>query len=247
MSRRAQTAGRVPAMPGLKLISGLMLGLTLGGCSGGDAVPALELQIIRAGQAAVAARTGPKTTPPPVTRAALDAVEGSFLEAVLERRDQRAYLYVNARRRDEGPGLITVWRTGDNITLATRNGVLIATRGMGGDILSASVQVAGERPGPARGGEKILSIRALENKAVHLALACDLADLGPERIEILGHAHATRHLRETCRGGIAGVGSGSPGTVVNDYWVDARAGLVWQSRQWAGPDIGYLRLRRLTR
>ncbi len=123
--------------------------------------------------------------------------------------------------------------------------MLIATRGLGGDILSSNVQLAGDAPGPARGGDKILDIRALDNKAVRLALTCDLADLGPETIVIVEQRHATRRLRETCRGGVAA--GGGPGQVVNDYWVDASAGLVWQSRQWAGPETGYLRLRRLTR
>ena len=36
------------------------------------------------------------------------------------------------------------------------------------------------------------------------------------------------------------------GVVVNDYWVDPGGGLVWQSRQWGGPAMGYLRTRRLT-
>jgi hypothetical protein len=228
------------------LIPALILALVLAGCSGGNDVPALELQVIKSTREIIAAKTAPKTTPPPVTRAMLDTLDGTFLEARLERHDLMAHLYVEAQRRDAGPGQITVWHTFDTVTLTTRNGVLIATRGLGGDILSSTIQVAGARPGPARAGEKIMNIRSLDNKAVRLTLVCELSDLGPETIEIIEHRHATRHLRETCKGGISGDGSGSPGTVVNDYWVDARNGLVWQSRQWAGPYIGYLRLRQLT-
>lgn len=227
-------------------IKALILALILAGCSGGDAVPTLELQVIKAGQAVVAKRSAPKVERPPLTRAALDTLEGSFLEVTLERHDQLAYLYVNATRRDGDPGLITVWRTDDNITLAMRSGVLIATRGLGGDILSSTVQVAQGVPGPARSGERVMNIRTLDNKAVRLTLACDLADLGAETIVIVEQRHATRHLRETCEGGRAGDGR-SAGQVVNDYWVDPGSGLVWQSRQWAGPSTGYLRLRRLTR
>lgn len=227
------------------LCSGAIL-LTLAACSGGDEVASLELSLVKATGAVIAARTAPKVTRPPLTRAALNTLDGSFLEVTLERRDQLAYLYVSAQRRDARPGRITVWRTEDNITLTMRGGVLIATRGLGGDILSSNVQLAGDAPGPARGGEKILDIRALDNKAVRLALTCDLADLGPETIVIVEQRHATRRLRETCRGGIAADGTGTPGRVVNDYWVDTGAGLIWQSRQWAGPETGYLRLRRLT-
>lgn len=226
---------------------GMVVALGLAACSGGDAVSSLELQLIKAGRAALAAQTAPEVERPILTRALLDSLEGAYLEVALERHDLLAYLQIVARRRDGDPGQITVWRTVDNITLATRGGVLIATRGMGGDLLSSNVQLAGDAPGPARGGERLMTIRTQDNQALHLALRCELTDLGPVTIEIVGHHHPTRHLRETCTGGVSGDGAGNPGLVVNDYWVDSRAGLVWKSRQWAGPNIGYLRLRRITR
>ena len=229
--------------------------LALAACSRGDAVSPLELEVVKAARAAIAAGPASKTPTPALTRAVLDTIDGALLEVTLERRNQRAYLYVNAQRRDGGPGKVVTWRTGDDITLAMRNGVLIATRGLGGDILSATVQVAGDRPGPARGGEKSFDIRALDHKARRLTLTCTLSDLGPATIEIIDRTYATRHIRETCEGGVAGysigysigAGTGAPGRVVNDYWVDAGAGLVWQSRQWAGPQTGYLRMRRVIR
>ncbi len=230
----------------LPLVATLLAPLFLAACSGGNDEPLLELQLISAGRAAIAAQTAPKVARPPLTRAALDTLEGSFVEVILERRDQLAYLHVGGQKRDGYPGLITIWRTDDNITLSMRNGVLVATRGLGGDILSSTVQVAGDRPGPSGGGEKILYIRALENKKQRIALVCDLVDLGPQTIEIVGRRNATRHLQERCVGGRAADWSGEAGEVTNDYWVDSRTGLVLQSRQWAGPITGYLRLRRLT-
>ena len=52
---------------------------------------------------------------------------------------------------------------------------------------------------------------------------------------------------ETCVSQGATIG-GQPlaqGRVVNDYWADPHRGIMWMSRQWAGPDVGYLRIRRL--
>jgi len=237
---------RHPRHP-VKPVLALLALLALAACSRGDTATPLELQVVKAGQAAIAANRAAKNPTPVLTRAVLDTIDDALLEVTLERRDQRAYLYVSAQRRDGDPGSIVIWRTGDDITLAMRNDVLIATRGLGGDILSATVQVAGDRPGPARGGEKSFDIRALDNKALRLTLACTLSDLGPATIEIIARTYATRHIRETCEGGAVGDGTGAPGQVVNDYWVDARAGLVWQSRQWAGPQTGYLRIRRVIR
>jgi group 4 capsule polysaccharide lipoprotein GfcB/YjbF len=229
------------------LLLALFSALFLAACSGGNDEPSLELQVIANMRSAIAAKTAPKVENPPVTRAVLDTVEGAFLEVHLERRDLLAFLSVTARRRDGTPGLITVWRTVDNSELVVRNGVLIATRGLGGDILSSTVQVDNNTIGPARSGEKIMNIRSLDNKTVRLALSCELSDLGPVTIEIIEQRHPTRHLRETCTGGVAADGSGETGEVINDYWVDSQNGLVWQSRQWAGPYIGYLRLRQVTR
>jgi hypothetical protein len=82
-------------------------------------------------------------------------------------------------------------------------------------------------------------LRDKGNDQTRLSLACSLHDLGPAPIEIVEVAHPTRHLQERCEGG--------GGTVVNDYWVDSRPGRnqVWQSRQWAGPETGYVQIRQL--
>lgn len=221
------------------MVGALAAVLVLGACSGGRDVPTLNLQIITAAREAVAARRTPPPAPPKLTRAYLDTQKGSFLEATVERTGQLAFLEINLRRRDGLPGEITVWRTNDNVTLAMRNGVLIATRGLPGDMISSEVQVRDGVQGPAGSGARVQTYLAGANQAVPLRLACTVTDLGPEPVTIVELTHPTRHLRERCEGG--------GGTVTNDYWVDSRAGIVWQSRQWAGPNTGYLRLRRLTR
>jgi len=216
----------------------LLAVLILGACSQGNQVTPLQLQVLQAGQQIIASKRSVKVERPPLTRSTLDAVEGSYIEAVVERRDALAYLHVDARRQDQHPGQITVWRTDDNVTLTMRNGVLIATRGLGGDLLSAQVPVRSGTLGPAHGGAHVMSLRSGANHQRRLSLACELIDLGPETVRIVEQSYSTRHLQQRCSGG--------GGEVVNDYWVDSSAGLVWKSRQWAGPQIGYIRFRRLT-
>ncbi|MCA0873452.1 YjbF family lipoprotein [Seohaeicola saemankumensis] len=228
-----------PMMHRARVCAALLAGVLLAGCGGGNQVEPLELQVIRAGQAAIAKRTAGAPPPrPALTRAALNTVEVSALEVTLERDDVLAYLLIDDTRRDSTPGRITVWRSEDNLNVVTRNGIVIATRGLGNDIISSSVQVSGDSPGPARSGDHVQMVRALDNKAVPIPLACDLVDMGAETIVIVERKHPTRHLQQRCEG--------AGGTVVNDYWVDSARGIVWQSRQWAGPGIGYMRLRRLT-
>ena len=230
---------RIPAlMPALGLV------LTLAGCSGGNDRPAANVQLMAAVRSGVAARAAGRGAPEAMTRARLDALgPGPFLEATREKTGQTAYLFVNAERPDRGGGAVTVWRTEDAVTLALRGGVLIATRGLGGDVLSTEMQAPPSgRPGPAAGGQRVQHIRDSDDGVVPLALACAAAEIGPETLDVLGRRYPTRHLRERCEGG--------GGIVINDYWIDSPpgpgGGAVRQSRQWGGPYVGYLRLRRLT-
>ena len=211
--------------------------LLLAACAGGgDEIPSLELELVNRTRDTIVQRVNrpPPQARVPLTRAALNTVEGAYIEVYAERRAVEAHLPKLMERHDDLPGEIVVWRTVDSITLTMRDGILIATRGMGGDILSSSVQL----PGSWSSGEKVHYVRDQDNKQRRVALACDRVDLGPETLEIVETLYPTRHLQERCEA--------DGGTVVNDYWVDSRTGYVWQSRQWAGPYIGYLRIRQLT-
>lgn len=181
---------------------------------------------------------------PQLTRAVLDTIDGEFIEAEIEKNGSFAYLYISAERRgaaagDEG-GRLLVWRTENDVSLTTRDGVLVATRGLGNDLISSDsgairASLAGRRSGQ---GARRQVYSALDNKPVPFDFACEIADLGAETIVIVERRHATRKIRETC--------ALADGVVVNDYWIDSRRDTVWQSRQWAGPYIGYIRMRQLT-
>ena len=215
------------------LLSGLVPVLILAGCSGGTDAPTLQLQVIEAARETIAAKTAPKPQAAPLTRAVLNTLDGAFLEITREREDLTAYLYPSARA-----GEITVWRTETDETVTVRGGVLIATRGLGGDLLSTELRLSGSGLGPAPAGERVFHVLTADNKQAKLTLACEVTDLGPETIEVIELRHATRHLREHCEA--------DSGAITNEYWIDQRTRLIRQSRQWAGPHIGYLRLRQIT-
>ncbi len=209
----------------------------LAACSGGDEAPTLQLQVLEAARTSIAARRAPGAARPPVTRAVLDTLDGAFLEITRERNGQSAFLFPTPVRRAGAADATVVWRTETDETVTLRGGVLIATRGLGGDVLSTEQRLRPGGRGPA-GGQKVLHVADRDNKQLRLTLACEVVDMGPARIEIIGWSLPVRHLRERCAGG--------GGTVLNDYWLDPGNGPVWQSRQWAGPHIGYLRLRQVT-
>ncbi len=228
---------------GMKRFAVFGLVAALAACSGGKDADPTQLQLLNAaresagrlvaGGQAAAAR-------PALTRALLEQVDNAVLEVAVERRDISAFLFRVLERGDSDPGRIETWTTEDQkVTITTRNGMLIATRGLGGDLLSSAVQTEADRPGPAGGGAHVQMIRDLDNRERAVALSCELVDLGPETLDIVEWRLATRHLQQRCQG--------AGGRIENDYWVDPRAGVVWKSRQWAGPHLGYLRLRRLTK
>ena len=216
--------------------------LGLGACNGGDGARPLYAELALNTQEIIARNAARRAgaSRPAVSRAVLDTLPGSFIEVTLERTGQLAYLGANAVRLDESPGEIVQWRTEDNVTLTTRAGVLIATRGLGGHLVSADVTVDGRRGGPAGSGARTLYIRTGDLAEVALPMACDLSDRGRTAITIVERVHQVRHLRESCE-----VPGG--GRVIYDYWIDSREPIIWQAREWAGPHIGYMRIRRVTR
>lgn len=237
MTARGAPRLRLAGVVALVVMSGLA------GCSGGsnrNTGDPLFQQLFNAGRAALAARRGGADRPP-LTRAALNTVGKSALEATLERSGIFAYLFIDAVHTRAGPGTVTTWRTEDNITLSLRNGVLIATRGLGGDLLSSEVALSPQRPGPASGA-RAAHVRFGDIETARVPLACDVVDLGPAPVTIVEIVHPTRHVQERCTGAGGGIDAGQ---IVNDYWIDSRAGIIWQSRQWAGPGIGYIAFRRL--
>ncbi|MEX0283970.1 MAG: YjbF family lipoprotein [Paracoccaceae bacterium] len=208
----------------------------MAGCSGGQDRPNFNLEVYNAVRNAAQPKAA-AVERPPLTRAVLDTLEGSFTEAVLERFDQLAYLFVEAERRDTSGRRIIVWRSEDNVSVTLRNGVLVSTHALGGDLIGAGIDQTGI--GPAV-GQHVRVMRFVDggNRQVTMQFQCEVTDRGSTTITIIERAHPTRHVVEDC--------SGDVGQIRNEYWIDTRAGLAWQSRQWAGPEVGYIRFRRLT-
>lgn len=213
--------------------------IALAGCSGstgdveGDESNFLANtadQVVTAVQGIGGSRVDPPLDLTPELIASLPA---PALLVVAETLGTRALLGQTVRRQDGLPGTITVWRSTDEVTFAFRDGLLISTRGIGGDMLSADVgvvQSALRNAGAA--GQRVYFFRTADNKQRRLSMACAVEDLGPARFG----GGVLRRFQERCTGG--------GGEVVNEYWRDER-GEIRASRQWAGPQNGYFDLRRV--
>lgn len=222
------------------LCMGAVLALAAACAKGPEDTP-LEVEIGEVIREQIRLRTGKSQAPqPPVlTRALLDTITEPHVEVVIEDADLRDYVTLQLARTDDLPGRIEVWRTVDNITFSFRDGLLIATRGLRGTLLSATVPADGAGAmGPASGGARSYRFRGDDEGSFTVNLACELQDLGAVSLEIVERFYDVRHLQESCTGS-------EGGRIVNDYWVDSRTGRLWQSRQWAGPSLGYIRFRQV--
>jgi hypothetical protein len=126
------------------------------------------------------------------------------------------------------------WITADGVTLTFRNGVVVATRGLGEDLMSADTAAAEAALGNRRAGPAVRTHWRLDgdHRQVRIRYDCEFVAEGSETIEIIEERHATVRFREICRSGES--------WIENRYWIGARDGVVWRSRQWVSPKVGYL-------
>jgi len=180
-------------------------------------------------------RNKPEVTGPQFTRAMLSGIKDSLLSAELDSGEFVATLFVTAR---SGPYL--TWKSADNVTISTRNDVVVQTRGFPNDLMAVGTgpvqsALAG---GPGRGAREYTHLTG-DNQLRTIRLICEVTDKGAEQVIVLERAHATRRLEERC--------TATDGQqVTNMFWLGGD-GTIWASHQWLGPELGHIRLERYIR
>lgn len=175
---------------------------------------------------------------PTVTRALLDSLTIPSLEVTIESREGAiAYLIPLVERNDPFHGPTTVWRTGDNAQIALRAGVIVGTKGLGNDLQGSDMRGSVRTVLGNDADEWTGAITYIDGAPEAHTIPLECVSQTPERttIEIVELTYTVDHLRETC--------FTDSDIVINEYWVDPRDRTVWQSRQWIGPEIGYVRTR----
>lgn len=133
-------------------------------------------------------------------------------------------------------GRVTTWRTADNVSFAFDDGILVATRGLGNDLMSADV--TGTRAALAGGPgqyERFHSYLDGEGQTVLRAFICTMSAPVSDTITILGRSRITQRHDERCNSlGLA---------TQNTYWT--AGGTMWATRQWVGPVVETVATERL--
>ncbi|MFN6977741.1 MAG: YjbF family lipoprotein [Gemmobacter sp.] len=217
----------------------LLAAALLAGCSSGDPIGGGGSSIETAVNAAVARLTRIGTAaaappqPPALTRAFIDAYPTPVIFVTLEATGAR-----DAVGEAGQNGGVRVYVTPTGLLFALRDGVLVATRGLGPDLMASDAPTAAALRRGDGSHRRVQRYLTGTNATDTLVLECFVTEGGAETLDLVGLSVPTRIVAESCAGrGYA---------IENRYWFDAR-GRVRQARQWAGLEAGYIVISDLTR
>lgn len=162
--------------------------------------------------------------------AALRASGAPVMLAGIEKEGRAVAMLRSASR-----GGIETWRSIDNVTLSLRDGIVIASRGLGDDLLIGDPGAAGAVVAAAGSARNIRIHRYLDGTdgVMIVSYVCDMAPRGARKITMNKQQVDTVLVEEKC--------FAPSGGFTNLYWT--RAGQVVQSRQYLSAGMGALALR----
>jgi len=219
----------------------LVLALLLAGC--GSEQPK-ELRLARGIAASITGGGGEQPAPVPegaplsaalgLTRAQIAAIGRPVLFAELRPERRVAGLVADART-----GAHTRWITQDGIAITERDGLVTATRGLPGDLMSADVAeiATALRAGAAASATRVHRYLDGSNHIVTRAWRCRIVPEGREEVTLPGGRRVLQRFRESC--------VGAEGGFDNTHW--QADGRVWQSIQHLGPEERVIRLQLFAR
>lgn len=170
----------------------------------------------------------------------LAKVNVPLLQVNPEIRGGSDFLQRAATRNDSAFGTVAIWESSDKAQVFLRNGVVVGTRGVGGDIIAADAQStvrALRQRAKNSSGLRNYTVSDGDTTTTKYTFRCEMVNLGAESISVSNRLVSADHLQERC------VSSAAENQVLrNDYWVQHSTGLIRKSRQWMGPRVGYFEL-----
>lgn len=126
-------------------------------------------------------------------------------------------------------GDVETWLAVDNISVSFRQGVLVASRGLGFDLMGADAQGTLDALVGYDGDIYRRQMRYLtgDQHSTYLMAGCIMVAIGPETVE----GQRLQRFEESCKA--------RQHEFTNIFWLEGN-GAVIRSRQWLSPEIGYL-------
>ncbi len=228
-----------------RLFGVVLLSALVAGCSsstGADANKSLPSELFSSAKKVIAARgVGPVAAVTP-SREVIQGLTEPVLQIDPELAGGSDFLRRVESRTDSSGRTNEVWRSSLKANVFLRNGVLVGTRGVGSDIISADAKYT-TRALAARSngsGTRSYTISDGDLTTTKYEFNCRYENLGAKNIVVAYQSFKTTHMRETCV-----QTSPESNTIANDYWVESGTKIVRQSRQWVSPKVGYFQFKLL--
>jgi Group 4 capsule polysaccharide lipoprotein gfcB, YjbF len=211
------------------LAAALVLAL-VAGCgndrSGPGPVAGLVGSVAKATVSRIQAKdAGPAKAAKPVTRADLEKSGKPILRLAVASRGLDGFLKVADAKGD-----VVTWTTSDRATFSFRNGVLIQTRGLGPDLMSADAPSVAELLRPGGAHQRRYFFLGDDDQGTRRTYDCTVKVIGRETIEVFERGHNVTHVQEDC--------ARTYGSIKNEYWIEGST--IRRSRQWASARAGYV-------
>jgi len=156
----------------------------------------------------------------------------------LEAKDKAYTVFVRQTTNAKGE---ETWISLDKLSLGMKNGMIIATRGTGGDQLAGdpSQTLAALKAGRSGVTERFVTLLNGESQAETLAFRCEVERQRQADVDLGPYTADTDFFYETCRNGQI--------RFRNLFWVERGSRNLVQSRQWISETVGTLALRAVPR
>lgn len=204
-----------------RILALLGLGLLLTAC-GNDTTVNLESNMLRD---ALKERVSGDAPQPQITRAALGGFTNPLLFARIDERDGTAFLAIAGRN-----GNSVTWRSPGEISLTFRSGILVASRGLGEDLMSASAP----RIAPGQHQRTHYYVDGVDQTST-IRFDCKIRASGSESIVVLERGYTAQRYDEFCQS--------QKRSFQNSYWVSGS--VMRQSRQWVSDSVGFITVQRV--
>ena len=164
------------------------------------------------------------------TREEIEKAGKPVLRTVIKSAGVDTFLTISDAKSD-----VVTWTSGNRITFSLRSGILIQTRGLGSDLMSAQTPSMSQLSASGSSYQRIYYFLGADDGGTRRTFDCTVSAAGRETIEIYGRSHNTAHMVEDCVRGKE--------KLRNDYWIEGAS--IRKSRQWASGWTGYIEFERV--
>ncbi|MCF2906224.1 YjbF family lipoprotein [Octadecabacter sp. CECT 8868] len=166
-----------------------------------------------------------------LTRDYIEAQETNMLRVSIIDREATGLIFEVGRNGDK-----VTWNSPDGLSFVLEAGVLVATRGLGDDVMGSDVSSV--KAALRSGGSYLRTIDFLDGlgQIERSVYQCRMDNVRTEALTIFERTYTTTVMEELC--------TGETHSFKNTYWRGGN-GTIWQSRQWISAGVGYVGYQKL--